>query len=363
MYKLKQVPEDFVVKEVSSFKTEALNQEQGKYLFFKLTKKNYNTLDAIKTLAKILNLREKQIGFAGTKDRNAVTEQVCSVPSTRVSKTKLQNIKLKDIQIEFLGYGNEPITLGDLQANYFEITIRNLDNDTQLSNKETNYFANYFDEQRFSKNNVQVGRHLIKKEFKEAYTILRKDQNLPEVNNNDYIGAIKRLPIRLLRLYVNAYQSYLWNETLANFLKQNDEKDRIEKEINYSQGTLVFTKNPEQFKDLQIPLIGFASDDLTTNQEINKITNSIMQKENISEQDFIIKQIPELSQGGELRNAFTEIQNLTISKLEPDELNENKAKIHPEFSVIPDRNKNKLKLTFTLTKGSYATMVIKKLIA
>jgi len=345
MYKLKQVPEDFVVKEVSSFKSEELNKEQEKFLYFKLTKKNYNTLDAIKTLARILNLKEKQIGFAGTKDRNAITEQVCSVPSARVNKTKLENIKLKDIEIGFLGYGNEPITLGDLEGNYFEIVIRNLENNIQLPKKEIKYFANYFDEQRFSKTNVQVGRHLIKKEFKETYEILKQDQSLPEVNNNDYIGAIKRIPIRLLRLFINAYQSYLWNETLSIFLKQNTE---VEKEVDYSQGKLFFVKNQEQFKDLRIPLIGFASDDLTTNQEITKILINLMQKENLTEQDFIIKQIPELSQEGELRNAFTEIQNLTISKLEEDKLNE---------------NKKKLKLTFTLNKGCYATMAIKKLIA
>jgi len=340
MYKLKQIPEDFVVKEVSKVQLE----DSGKFLYFKLTKKNYNTLDAIRTIAKILNLREKQIGFAGTKDRNAVTEQVCSVPGARVSKNKLENIELKYITIEFLGYGNEPITLGDLERNLFEIVIRNLDSNTQLPNRETNYFANYFDEQRFSKNNVSVGKHLVKKEFKEAYEILKQDQDLPEVNNNDYVGAIKKLPIRLLRLFVNAYQSYLWNETLTTYLKQNAE---VEKEVKYSQGKLIFINNSEQFKELKIPLIGFASDDLETDKEINNIITKLLQKENISEQNFIIKQIPELSQEGELRNTFVEIKDLMISKLEPDNLN---------------KEKSKLKLTFTLNKGCYATMAIKKLI-
>ncbi|MBU1112197.1 MAG: tRNA pseudouridine(13) synthase TruD, partial [Nanoarchaeota archaeon] len=89
-------------------------------------------------------------------------------------------------------------------------------------------------------------------------------------------------------------------------------------------------------------------DDLIVKKEITGIITKIMQKENITEQDFIIKQIPELSQEGELRAAFAEIKNLAISELEEDDLN---------------TNKKKLKLTFTLNKGSYATMAIKKLIA
>jgi len=71
-----------------------------------------------------------------------------------------------------------------------------------------------------------------------------------------------------------------------------------------------------------------------------------MQKEDLDYTDFVIKQIPEISMEGELRKAFIEINDLQISKPEDDELNQ---------------GKKKLKLTFSLNKGSYATMVIKQI--
>jgi TruD family tRNA pseudouridine synthase len=75
MYLLKQLPEDFVVIEIPSAKTE----KQGKYLYFWMKKKGRNTLDVVKELARRLRIREKDIGFAGSKDKQAVTEQMISI--------------------------------------------------------------------------------------------------------------------------------------------------------------------------------------------------------------------------------------------------------------------------------------------
>ncbi|MFH0701777.1 MAG: tRNA pseudouridine(13) synthase TruD, partial [Candidatus Woesearchaeota archaeon] len=75
MYLLKQIPEDFVVKEISNVAV----SNSGKYIYFKLSKREENTLDAIKKLSQALHLPEKNFGVAGNKDRNAITEQICSV--------------------------------------------------------------------------------------------------------------------------------------------------------------------------------------------------------------------------------------------------------------------------------------------
>ena len=240
MYLLKTIPEDFIVREISNIQI----KDSGKYLYFKLTKKNYNTLDAIKKIARALGLKEKQIGFAGTKDKTALTEQVCSLFGA--SKGKLLSLKIPDLSIQFLGSGDAPISLGDLTGNQFEITVRNLDT---INIKPIQFIPNYFDEQRFGTSNVQIGRHLIKKQFADAVKLINDSlcrQHLQQ-KPNDYIGALKRLPIRLLRLYVNAYQSYLWNETLAQYLRTNG---TVLKEEKYSQGVFVFTK--EFFPELKI---------------------------------------------------------------------------------------------------------------
>jgi len=335
MYTLKQLPEDFIVTEVSNIKV----KEQGRYAYFKLKKTNRNTLDCVKEIARQLNIKEKEVGFAGSKDKNAVTSQLISLKS--VSKEKISKIKLDHAVLELVGFGNEPISLGDLSGNWFEIIVRNLEN---VKIDQISFVENYFDEQRFSKNNVNIGRYLIKKEFKEAVKLIedQKVKGLLKINPHDAIGALKQLPKRLLRMYVNAYQSYLWNETLKVYLEQNC---KVVKKVTYSQGELVFVDNPAEIKELKIPLIGF-NDDLVT-EETKDIIQELMKTQNLDFSDFVIKQIPELSLEGELRDAFVEIKDLTIGKLEIDELN---------------LRKNKVKISFSLGKGSYATMVVRKLL-
>ena len=337
MYKLKQIPEDFVVIEVPAVKT----AQQGRYLYFWMKKKERNTLDAVKELARQLRLKEKDIGFAGSKDKHAVTEQIISLPG--VNKEIVAGVKIEGVSLEFYSYGNQPVSLGDLQGNKFELVVRNLD-DEKI--EKLKYVENYFDEQRFSLNNIKIGQHLLRKEFAKAVSLIDevKVKRCLEQKPSDYVGALKTLPTRLLRMYVNAYQSYLWNKTVVIYLAQ---KGKVLKEVAYSGGVFVFVSDPEKFKDLQMPLIGFGHEDFN-DAEVQEIIDEIMKEEKISYADFIIKQIPELTLEGELRNVFVEVKDLKVGKKAKDELNSGKFKV---------------KISFILSKGSYATMAIKKIIS
>ncbi len=330
MYKLKQSPEDFIVEEISK-----VTIQNGPYSYYLLKKENRNTLDVVKEIAKRLKIKEKSIGFAGSKDRNAITSQIISL--LKVKKEKVIDLDLKGVELSFLGTGKNPISLGDLKGNKFMITIRNIEKEP----KKIKFVENYFDEQRFSMNNKDIGKFLVKKDFKFAVAMIDNYQVQDHLKNkpNDYIGALKRLSLRLLKMYVHAYQSYLFNECLKEFLEYG-------KTVDYSLGEFVFTKD-KQNKDLELPLIGFASEELE-NEENKEIIKIIMQKEGINYNDFIIRQIPELSCEGELRECFVEVKDLIINELEEDELNQNMKKIM---------------VSFTLPKGSYATMVIRKMFA
>ena len=68
--------------------------------------------------------------------------------------------------------------------------------------------------------------------------LINNDKSNEHLNKakNDFIGALKKIPIRLLRFYINAYQSYLWNLTLANYLGENG---KVIKELEYSLGKFV----------------------------------------------------------------------------------------------------------------------------
>ncbi|MFA6461004.1 MAG: tRNA pseudouridine(13) synthase TruD [Candidatus Woesearchaeota archaeon] len=337
MYTLKQLPEDFVVKEVSNIPV----KDNGKYLYFKLSKREENTLGAIKKLSQTLRLPEKNFGVAGNKDKKAVTEQICSVFGT--TKERLLQVKLDTLTLKFLGYGDVPICLGDLEGNQFTIVVRNLEPKTKITS--LHYCPNYFDEQRFSEHNVEIGRSLVKKDFKKAAELVDDyhGRDWLQEHPQDYVGALKKVTMRLLRMYVNAYQSYLWNETLVEYLKHNCKKVH---EVDYSEGKLVFVDDADKFKDLKIPIVGFGGDDLIKDEESKSIIEGILRKEKITYSDFIIKQIPELTLEGEERAGFVEVKDLKIGKLEQDELNSGKQKVT---------------LTFTLGKGSYATMCVRNL--
>lgn len=337
MYKLKQLPEDFVVIERPAVKTEV----QGKYLYFWMKKREKNTIDAVKELAKALRIREKDIGFAGSKDKQAVTEQLISLAG--VKKEIIEELIIKQVVLEFYGYGSKPISLGDLQGNEFEIVIRNL---SKEKIEEITLVENYFDEQRFSEHNIEIGRHLIRKEFAKAVSAIDdlKVKQYLEKKPTDYVGALKVLPMRLLRMYVNAYQSYLWNKTVAQYLQKNG---KLLKEIVYSGGKLIFVSGSGNFKDTKIPLVGFSHEEIE-NAEIQEIIDEIMEEEHLSYADFVIKQIPELTLEGELRKVFVPVHDLELGRKVTDELNPGKKKV---------------KVSFVLPKGSYATMVIKRIVS
>ncbi len=330
MYILKQIPEDFIVREVKK-----LELGSGRFAYVKVHKKLRNTLDVAKEISKRLGVKEKQVGFAGSKDKHAITEQYFSIEG--VKEERINGLKVDGVSLEFAGYGKNPLSLGDLEGNQFEIVVRNLD---LVDVKEINFVENYFDEQRFSLHNSAIGKHLIKKEFHDAMKLIDdfKAKEHLEKSPNDYIGAMKKLSPRLLKMYVHAYQSYLWNETLAEYLEQF-----VHKEVAYSLGKFVFVD--EKF-DLEVPLIGF--DNEFNDDKIENIVVDLLKKEGVEFSDFIIKQIPELSREGEFRNAFVDVKDFKSGKVENDNLNIGKKKV---------------KVSFTLGKGSYATMVIKKLFA
>ncbi|MBD3303629.1 tRNA pseudouridine(13) synthase TruD [Candidatus Woesearchaeota archaeon] len=309
MYRIKEKTEDFIVKEISTIKP----KEKGKYTYFLLKKKNYNTIRALEHAANALHINPKKFGFAGNKDKIAITEQVCSVPE--VNKDRLEKIKLRDIELKFLGKGNEPISLGDLEGNEFEIIVRNIDK-KPAAKKE---FVNYFGEQRFGKINVPIGKAIVKKDFEKAVKLMLSNKGPEEVkvrdynhkNPTNYVGALKTLPLKLLKIYIHAYQSWIWNKVVEKTGKK---------------GTL--------------PLVGFGT------IVDNSVLADFLAEEGIRPRDFIIKEIPELSSEGDEREIIAEAKDLKIGPLEEDEINKGKKK-------------NLVK--FTLPKGSYATVFINQL--
>lgn len=339
MYEIKRIPEDFIVREIPNLKLD----ENGNFSYFKLIKRDLNTIQAIDLISKKFNIQSKNIKFAGNKDKKAITEQFISIFNlNKTKKNQLIELNSKNtkkfclenfcIEIEFIGKGSEPISLGDLKGNEFEIVVRNLNKDIDLIKLKK--VPNYFGEQRFSKNNAEIGKAIIKRDFKKGADLILKNQGYQEKliseilkeNKNDYINALKKLNKKILLLYIHAYQSYLFNSIAESYLKN---------------------KNINKIKNIKMPLIGFSFDlNEIKDIKLKEIIEKILLKEKLSPRDFIIREMPELSSEGAERDLFMEIEELKIGKMQKDELNEKKFK---------------LKINFKLKKGRYATVVVKEL--
>lgn len=322
MYKLKQKPEDFIVEEIPK-----LELGEGSFSYFLLEKKNWTTNDAVKKIAEKLNIREKYINVAGNKDKDAITRQYISI--YKVNPERIVNLRIMDIKLKFVGLGKERFRLGQLKGNKFKITVRNLDSKKDLKIK---FIENYYDEQRFGMKNAEIGYALLKKDFAKACSLAGL-----KVYGNDYIGALRKKGKRVLRFYVNSYQSLLFNKTVSVYLRSLYRKYSV---VKTSYGDLIFSD--ENAENEKVPVVGFLTE---LNSKFKDIYERILKDEGISLQDFLIKSFPEISSEGVERDLVKNVYGFKY-KYEKDEMNKKK------FKAV---------LEFTLEPGSYATLVVKKL--
>jgi tRNA pseudouridine13 synthase len=255
--RLRTNPEDFLVKEIPLEK----KPSAGPYLICRLTKRNWELQHAVKELAKRLGISHRRIGWAGTKDRNAVTTQWISL--YKVPPERIASVHLRDITIEPVGQSNEALSLGDLAGNRFVLLIRDPDpiNLEERVRSVTETVAagipNYFGLQRFGAIRPvthRVGEWILRGDYERAvltYICMEfpgepdpirdiraafrstRDpvdalRSLPvqmnyeramlhhlAANPGDYAGALQELPPKLLSMFVSAFQSYLFNRSLS----------------------------------------------------------------------------------------------------------------------------------------------------
>jgi tRNA pseudouridine13 synthase len=257
--RIKVYPEDFVVIE------EPLPSifEGKKYAIFLLKKRNWETMATVKGIAKRAGINYREIGFAGTKDRHAVTYQYISVPSK--DKERVESVQIKDIELRFVSYGRS-IKLGHLLGNRFRIIVRGVGENAFERTKEIvrelrekGGFPNYFGYQRFGERRVVnhlIGKLLLQGDFEGAARLflgahdgsmegdearknfwetgdveraleefpgfLRYERTL--LHRYKETGSWKRaflsLPLPIMRIFIHSYQSYLFNLYLSRRIEE-----------------------------------------------------------------------------------------------------------------------------------------------
>ena len=253
---VKRQPEDFRVEEL----TDVRAGKGGPHAFYRLTKRGLDTLQAVEAIKRRWNLSGRQVSYGGLKDRYAVTSQYLTV-----FHGPRRGLKQQSIQLDYLGQRPEAYTSAQLKGNRFRVVLRSLSGGEvekagrALDEVRADGCANYFDEQRFGslgKSREFVARRLVEGDYERALWLALaepRDQDrsgqkaekglvrehwrdwpalkarLPRSSARsivtyladhpeDFRGAFARLRVELRRLYLSAYQSYLWNRMLAELV-------------------------------------------------------------------------------------------------------------------------------------------------
>ncbi len=339
MYKIKQKPEDFVVEEVIDLKLDP----KGDFVYFWLTKIGYNTVSLVKRIGDFVHVKQGRVGFAGAKDKHAVTKQAISIRDPRkvIGKDTFRDFCSDRIRLEYIGRGKEPISLGSLSGNRFVIIV-----ESDKVPEKVDWIVDYFDDQRFSINNHVVGKAMIQKDWKKAAEEIIEERVKSHLKSapHDYVGALKRLPIKTLLMYVHAFQSFIWNECAKRYIRlKYADHGLIER--RYSIGKVVFPDFPvfadsplsDSDLEMEIPIVGFGTE--YADPIVEKIVHDVLGEQGVSERDFIVPAFPELSCDGGSRSLFVKLSDFRFE----------------------DFGKNKYRLSFFLPSGAYATMVIKRM--
>jgi tRNA pseudouridine13 synthase len=180
-------------------------------------------------------------------------------------------------------------------------------------------------------------------------------------HSKDFIGAFRKLPLKLRRLFVQAYQSFLFNKFLSQRLKCeagfNDVQvgDYVVHLDRYGLPTTKFEQATAQslssikkaLKEgkmrVAIPLIGFKQPPSEGAQ--GEIERKILEEEGIVPRDFFVPSMPEISAAGRLRTVLASITGLSVEEASRD-------------SATPP--KRKMRVSFTLHRGSYATVLLRE---
>jgi tRNA pseudouridine13 synthase len=217
-----------------------------------LEKTSRDLLPAVSELKKRFGA---DVGFAGIKDRRAVTSQLISIGGS-ITEESL-SAPLKNIRIKMVGRSRWPVSPGELRGNRFTITIRSIAGADSADLELEGWLPGYFGHQRFGTvrpNTHKVGRLILRGDFEGAVreflaepyrdeperihqvrsalkdgwdleaalrdfpvslvferNVLKKLISQPK----DFQGALKALPRNLLRLFINSYQAFLFNFALS----------------------------------------------------------------------------------------------------------------------------------------------------
>ena len=390
--------EDFYVEEIP----EIIPSGEGPNIYIWIEKLGRTTLDVVLDISRDLHISRKRMGFAGMKDKKALTRQWICI-SNMESQEDLDKIRQLDIyKTDFLKIvrGRKKLRMGQLKGNKFKILIKDLDDNDKacetarevLSELEVKGVPNYFGWQRFGKprtNTHLVGEALIENDLKKAVECyignpsdeehlenqkarrlfdegkleeslelmgkgmryekmmirqLIKDSKKGELTDKSYKNALHSLPKPLQRMFVHAYQSYLFNEAVSNRVAMGIDKYIPGDIMIDPEEHIVYDRTPEEYQKLMdefkanptCPLYGTKVP--YAGGIVGEMEENILKEYNLTKQDFEVPKMPRLGSHGLRRSMRFQVWDTKATAVDDGVLCE-----------------------FSINKGSYATAVLREI--
>ena len=382
--KLKRIPEDFQVDEEI-----ALAPAAGPFALYRLSKQSLGTREAVDAVARRWNLPPRAIAFAGLKDRHALTRQHVTIqggPRRGMSQT--------NIELEYLGQAPRHVHASDITGNRFQIVLRDLSQNDLAAVQQSlitiaaSGLPNYFDNQRFGSLGASgefIARPWCLGDYERAVWLAYADENVHDrpadrsekqllrehwgdwprcrelVRGADrrrlvefltaYPGDFRRaiaLPRQDLRsLWLAAFQSHLWNQLLAAVIRRHCRTAPLVEQSIGGRGLPLFTEltDAERAELRRAPLPLPSARLHLEPGPLKELIDEVLAAEGIELRQVRVKYPRDsfFSKGD--RAAVVDLAGLSHDAA-PDELQ-------------PGRQK--LILKFTLPRGSYATILVKRL--
>ncbi|RUM73677.1 MAG: tRNA pseudouridine(13) synthase TruD [Sulfurovum sp.] len=327
---------DFIVEEIPLYDFSG----EGEHLVVKIRKKEMTTWEMLDVLSSHLGIRRRDIGYAGLKDKHAMTIQYISLPANL--KERLSTFEHDKIKILETTRHNNKIRVGHLKGNRFDIRLKKVLGiqkeklDSVLKWVDANGVPNYFGNQRFGTNgdNWQDGKKLLD-------------------------GTLKMRDKKTREFLMGSYQSYLFNQWLSkrmeiNLLIEEFNEEEVEQLMKLPEGSLRGTKKqPHFFKLLEGDLMmHYPYGKLFEVEDLNKEAERFATKDTAP---------TGLLPGTKTKRATHSAAIIESQFDEPLKLNGARRYAWIQVEEIKKRyveEKAHYELSFMLPKGSYATNVL-----
>lgn len=383
---IKRSYEDFVVEEAPLYEPAG----HGDHVFFRIEKVGLSTHRAVGDIARALGVRPGDVGVAGLKDAHAVTRQTLSVE--HVDPERILALELPRIRVLSAERHTRKLRRGHLRANRFTIRLRETDlsrlDDVRrvLGVLARRGVPNYYGPQRFGTrgDTGEVGRALIQGEAERAVALIagspgpedtgdvlrarelfdagdyhaaaeawprgyRHVANLSRAmarEKGDAARALRALDKGLRRFFVQAYQSWLFNQVLARRIDALDDVMEGDLAMKHDTGGVFEVEDVaverERARDFEISATGplFGARMRRPGGEPDRIEQAVLTEAGMRLEDF-----PE-------RGPYR-VDGARRALRFPVE----------EASVEPGRDEagEFLEFRFTLPPGSYATALLREI--